>query len=299
MAIEWLDAARYADSNGFQFDGETDQWVWRDWVVKALNEDMPFDQFTTWQLAGDLLPNSTVEQKVASGFNRNHLNNGEGGAIPEEQRFVILFDRIDVTTTNWLGLTVACAQCHDHKYDPVTQKDYYGLMDAFNQVSETGRPARQSGNKRAAAPFIDAPTEENKKYIDDFKKQITETAEGIGQRRSELSKERAQWEVRMLKDLPQANWTRFTPRSAEAKEQTLEILESDLIYAKGPNPDTDEYRVVYPLGKEKITGFKLEAVRHPKMTKGGLARSDSGNFVLTDIRFKLRNSAVDLSLIHI
>ena len=109
MALEWLDAARYADSNGFQFDGETDQWVWRDWVVKALNEDMPFDQFTTWQLAGDLLPDSTIEQKVASGFNRNHLNNGEGGAIPEEQRFVILFDRIDVTTTNWLGLTVACA----------------------------------------------------------------------------------------------------------------------------------------------------------------------------------------------
>ena len=293
MALEWLDAARYADSNGFQFDGETDQWVWRDWVVKALNEDMPFDQFTTWQLAGDLLPDSTIEQKVASGFNRNHLNNGEGGAIPEEQRFVILFDRIDVTTTNWLGLTVACAQCHDHKYDPVTQKDYYGLMDAFNQVSETGRPARQSGNKRAAAPFIDAPTEENKKHVDDFKKQIAETEEGIGQRRGELSKERAQWEARMLKDLPKANWTRLTPRSAEAKEQTLEILDGGLIYAKGPNPDTDEYRVVYPLGKEKITGFKLEAVRHPKMTKGGLARSDSGNFVLTDIRFKLRNSAVD------
>ena len=159
MALEWLDAARYADSNGFQQDGDTYQWIWRDWVVKALNQDMPFDQLTVWQLAGDLLPNATVDQKIASGFNRNHLNNGEGGAIAEEQRFVILFDRIDVTSTTWMGLTMACAQCHDHKYDPITMQDYYGMMDAFNQVSESGRPGRQSSRVRVASPFIEIPTE--------------------------------------------------------------------------------------------------------------------------------------------
>ena len=172
MAMEWLDAARYADSNGFQFDGETYQWIWRDWVVKAINEDMPFDKFTIWQLAGDLLPHATIDQKIASGFNRNHLNNGEGGAIPEEQRFVILFDRMDVTSTTWLGLTMACAQCHDHKYDPITAKDYYGMMDAFNHVSESGRPGQQSKRVRVAAPFIELPTEENKLKIKEFEDRI-------------------------------------------------------------------------------------------------------------------------------
>ena len=172
MAMEWLDAARYADSNGFQFDGETYQWMWRDWVVKALNEDMPFDQFTIWQLAGDLLPDASTEQEIASGFNRNHLNNGEGGAIPEEQRFVILFDRMDVTSTTWLGLTMACAQCHDHKYDPITARDYYGMMDAFNHVSESGRPGQQSKRVRVAAPFIELPTEENKVKIKEFEQRI-------------------------------------------------------------------------------------------------------------------------------
>ena len=172
MALEWLDAARYADSNGFQFDGETYQWIWRNWVVQALNEDMPFDQFTIWQLAGDLLPDASTEQKIASGFNRNHLNNGEGGAIPEEQRFVILFDRMDVTSTTWLGLTMACAQCHDHKYDPITARDYYGMMDAFNHVSESGRPGKQSKRVRVAAPFIELPTEENKIKIKEFEQRI-------------------------------------------------------------------------------------------------------------------------------
>ena len=165
MALPWLDAARYADSNGFQQDGDTWQWIWRDWVVKALNADMPFDQFTIWQLAGDLLPNATTEQKIASGFNRNHLNNGEGGAIAEEQRFVILFDRIETTATTWMGLTMTCAQCHDHKYDPITMKDYYSMLDAFNRVPESGRPGRQSTRIRVANPFIELPTEENKKRI--------------------------------------------------------------------------------------------------------------------------------------
>ncbi|MDA1015398.1 MAG: PSD1 and planctomycete cytochrome C domain-containing protein [Planctomycetota bacterium] len=172
MALPWLDAARYADSNGFQQDGDTWQWMWRDWVVRALNDDLPFDEFTIWQLAGDLLPNATTDQKIASGFNRNHLLNGEGGAIAEEQRFVILFDRIDTTATTWLGLTMACAQCHDHKYDPITQRDYYRLMDAFNRVPESGRPQRFSTRIRVAAPFIELPSEENRTRIAAWESQI-------------------------------------------------------------------------------------------------------------------------------
>ena len=172
MALSWLDAARYADSNGFQQDGDTWQWLWRDWVVKAMNEDLPFDQFTIWQLAGDLVPEATQEQKIASGFNRNHLLNGEGGAIAEEQRWVILFDRMETTSTTWLGLTMNCAQCHDHKYDPITQKDYYSLLDAFNRVPESGTPQYFSSRIRVADPILEVPTEENKSRIAEFDAKI-------------------------------------------------------------------------------------------------------------------------------
>jgi hypothetical protein len=172
MALPWLDAARYADSNGYQQDGDTWQWVWRDWVVRAMNEDLPYDKFTIWQLAGDLLPNATEDQKIATGFNRNHLLNGEGGAIAEEQRFVNLFDRIDTTATTWLGLTMACAQCHDHKYDPITQRDYYSLMDAFNRVPETGTPQRFSARIRVGAPFLELPSEAYKARAKDLEQQL-------------------------------------------------------------------------------------------------------------------------------
>jgi len=168
MALPWLDASRYADSNGFQQDGDTFQWVWRDWLVRNLNADKPFDQLSTEMLAGDLLPNATTDQKIATAFNRNHILNGEGGNIAEEQRYVSLFDRVESTTTTWLGLTVACAQCHDHKYDPITQKDYYQWMDAFNHVNERGTPgggpSRVKGvttRFRLDATVVEVPTAEH------------------------------------------------------------------------------------------------------------------------------------------
>jgi len=166
MALPWLDSARYADSNGYQQDGDTFQWIWRDWVVKAMNDNMPFDEFTVEQLAGDLLPHPTQEQKVATAFNRNHLLNGEGGAIPEEQRYVSLFDRVDTTSTTWLGLTMACAQCHDHKYDPIKQKDYYAFMDAFNHLPETGGTNISAGTRiKLAKPVLDLGSPETIKKI--------------------------------------------------------------------------------------------------------------------------------------
>ncbi len=172
MAIAWLDAARFADSNGFQQDGDTWQWIWRDWVIDALNNDMPFDQFSIEQLAGDLLPDATQQQQIATAFNRNHLLNGEGGAIAEEQRFNNLFDRVDTTSTTWLGLTMACAQCHDHKYDPLTQSDYYQLLHVFNQVSETGRPGRQSSRIRVATPSLEVATANQKKQLSQLNKDM-------------------------------------------------------------------------------------------------------------------------------
>jgi hypothetical protein len=160
MVLPWLDASRYADSNGFQQDGDTYQWVWRDWMVRQLNADKPFDQLTTELLAGDLLPNATTEQKLATAFNRNHILNGEGGNIAEEQRYVSLFDRVDTVSTTWLGLTLACAQCHDHKYDPLTQKDYYSLLDAFNHAPERGVPGGGPSRFRLDQPLLEVPTPE-------------------------------------------------------------------------------------------------------------------------------------------
>ncbi len=159
MAWDWLDAARYADTNGFQGDPERTMWPWRDWVVDAINANMPYDQFTIEQLAGDLLPNASREQLVASGFNRNNMHNGEGGRIAEETRVENVFDRVETTTTIWLGATFTCCRCHDHKFDPFTLRDYYGLYDIYNQMSETGQ-----GRGGQAEPAIDfsTPAEEQR-----------------------------------------------------------------------------------------------------------------------------------------
>ncbi|MCB1230002.1 MAG: PSD1 domain-containing protein [Verrucomicrobiae bacterium] len=160
MALPWLDAARYADSNGFQQDGDRHQYIWRDWVVRAMNDNLPFDQFTTWQLAGDLLENPTRDQLIATGFNRNHMLNGEGGAIAEEQRNNYVFDRVDTTATTWLGLTMACAQCHDHKFDPLTNVDYYRFFAYFNNLPETGRVDKRLGRIQVAEPTMNLASPE-------------------------------------------------------------------------------------------------------------------------------------------
>ncbi len=193
MALPWLDAARYADSNGFQQDGDTYQYIWRDWVVRALNANMPFDQFTIEQLAGDLLPEPTQDQLIATAFNRNHMLNGEGGAIPEEQRNVILYDRVDTTATTWLGLTMACARCHDHKYDPISQKDFYRFMAFFNNVPESGVPSG-GGQYRIADPWIYIPIAEESKRVDELSKQLASaSAEEKKKLEEEIAKIRAGW----------------------------------------------------------------------------------------------------------
>ena len=154
MASMWLDLARYADTHGYHMDAHRDMWRWRNWVIDAYNNNMPFDQFTIEQLAGDLLPNATLSQRIATGFNRNNMINFENGIIPEEFRSEYVIDRVVTTSTVWLGQTMMCARCHDHKYDPFTQRDFYRLYAFFNNVPENG----VDGDKGNAAPFIEAPT---------------------------------------------------------------------------------------------------------------------------------------------
>ena len=153
MAVRWLDAARYADTNGYQTDAERSMWRWRDWVIDAFNRNLPYDRFTVEQLAGDLLPGATRDQIIATGFNRNHRANGEGGIIPEEYAVEYVVDRVDTTSTVWLGVTLGCARCHNHKFDPFTQKEFYQMFAYFNQVPERGN-AFKYGN---SPPVITAP----------------------------------------------------------------------------------------------------------------------------------------------
>ena len=143
QAQEWLDLARYADTSGYQSDMPREIWKWREWVINAFNANMPFDQFTIEQLAGDLLPNATLAQKVATGFNRNHPTNSEAGEEEDEYRSAYVVDRVNTTATVFMGVTLACAQCHDHKYDPISQRDYYAFYSFFNNIKERDSESRQ------------------------------------------------------------------------------------------------------------------------------------------------------------
>src|SRR6185503_13936408 len=240
MALPWLDAARYADSNGFQQDGDTHQWVWRDWVVRALNTNMPFEQFTIEQLAGDLLPNATTEQKIATGFNRCHMLNGEGGAIAEEQRNVVVFDRVDVTATTWLGLTMACAQCHDHKYDPISQRDYYRMFAYFNNVPESGVPGG-SGQYRIADPamYVGSEPELAKlKTLEDASAKARADADKV-ERSPEVKSAQAEWEQTALSET-NVHWHLLQTEDTTSKAgATVGWLREGSVFVTGTNADQD------------------------------------------------------------
>jgi hypothetical protein len=164
MALVWLDAARYADTNGYQSDGEREMWPWRDWVIRSFNDNKPFDQFTIEQLAGDLLPDATREQILATGFLRNHRTNAEGGIVEEEFLVEYAADRAETTATVWLGLTVGCARCHDHKFDPILQSEFYSLFAYFNNLDERGL-VYNFGND---GPQIPAPTPDQQQEWDEL-----------------------------------------------------------------------------------------------------------------------------------
>jgi hypothetical protein len=190
MAVPWLNGARYADTNGYQSDGERSMWRWRDWVIEAFNRNMPFDQFTIEQLAGDMLPGATLEQRIASGFNRNHRGNAEGGIIPEEYAVEYVVDRVDTTATVWLGLTLGCARCHDHKFDPVTQKEFYRLFAYFNNVPERGK-AIKYGN---SPPFIKAPTREQQEQLQKLQARLTAAERCFEALQPRIAAAQAEWE---------------------------------------------------------------------------------------------------------
>jgi Protein of unknown function (DUF1553)/Protein of unknown function (DUF1549)/Concanavalin A-like lectin/glucanases superfamily/Planctomycete cytochrome C len=197
MAFRWLDAARYADTNGYQFDGERIMWRWRDWVIDAFNRNLPFDQFTRDQIAGDMLPNATLEQKMATGFNRNHRANTEDGIIPEEYAVEYVVDRVETTSAVFLGATLGCARCHNHKYDPFTQKEFYQVFSYFNNVPEQGR-AMKYGNSE---PMIPAPTKAQQAALAAIDEKYRSAEAALDKRESFIAKDEKQWEHRLTEPL--------------------------------------------------------------------------------------------------
>ncbi len=293
MALPWLDAARYADSNGFQQDGDTYQYIWRDWVVNALNANMPFDQFTIEQLAGDLLPKPTLEQKIATGFNRCHLLNGEGGAIAEEQRNVIVFDRVDVTATNWLALTMACSQCHDHKYDPITQRDYYSFFAFFNNVPESGVPSG-SGQYRIADPAITVSDEAASARIDVERQKVSELSDKLREIKDKLRESQADWEKATLSNNMVA-WRPLDPTEMKAAGgATFAKRDDKSIFVSGTNPDKDTYTITTVSDVKNITGIRIETIPDDSLPAKGAGRASSGNAVLTEFRVSIGSATIKL-----
>ncbi len=278
MAWDWLDAARYADSNGYQGDGERTMWPWRDWVVEAFNRNLPYDQFTVWQLAGDLLPGATDEQRLATGFCRNHPINGEGGRISEENRVDYVIDMAETTATVWLGLTTNCCRCHDHKFDPLTRRDYYGLFAFFNQT-----PVDGGGGNPQTPPVLEVVTGDQREQLARVGADIARINEQLTRRGAELASGQAAWEAGQLAGSATSSWQALKPTSATALHQTLTIRGDQSILAGGANPPQDTYTVTATTDAPRIAAIRLEALRDPSMTQNGLARSDSGNFVLTEL----------------
>ncbi|HEV3486678.1 MAG TPA: DUF1549 domain-containing protein, partial [Vicinamibacterales bacterium] len=212
-ARPWLDLARYADSNGFEKDQPRVMWKYRDWVIEALNKDMPYDRFTIEQIAGDMLPNATPDQIVASGFHRNAMTNEEGGIDPEEAHYEVLVDRVNTTATVWLGSTLACAQCHNHKYDPFSQKDYFRMMAFFTNSAYEVR-ALGDGTKFFET-MMDVPTPEQEAKRKVLQADIDRINEKLRTHTSALAQAQRLWEVSMRNE-PRRRWRVLTPSRATA-----------------------------------------------------------------------------------
>ena len=225
MAVDWLDAARFADTNGYQVDRDREMYAWRDWVINAFNSNMPFDQFTLEQMAGDLLPDPSLSQRIATGFHRNHMLNEEGGVIPEEFLAEYCADRVETTATVWLGHTLNCARCHDHKFDPFTQRDYYGLYAFFHNISEGGIGNYGANIRRSAPPVIQLPAPEIEQQIVDLRREKDDVAKKLQTLEARLLTEQPEWEESLQQKLTAAE---STSPDGKVPAEIVAVLQADV-----------------------------------------------------------------------
>jgi len=271
----WLDLARYADSDGYEKDtGRPHAWRWRNWVIDALNRDLPFDQFTIRQLAGDLLPEADDDARIATGFHRNTLTNREGGADQEEDRVKKTVDRVNTTGSVWLGLTIGCAQCHSHKYDPIAQREYYGLYAFFNSLNEVEIPAPPADEIAAFQTAKQAFDALHASYTAAISRYEQET----------LPIRLAEWE-RILDLGKLTTWTVLPPSGAvSAGGATLAVQADGSLLASGPSPPADTYALSAKTDLKGITAIRIEVLADPSLPSQGPGRTPHGNFVLSELR---------------
>lgn len=289
LAMWWLDAARYSDSDGYQIDATRENWPWRDWVIQAFQRNMPFDQFTIEQFAGDLLPEATTEQILATCFHRNHMTNGEGGRDPEESRVDYVIDRVNTMGTVWLGLTLGCVQCHSHKFDPISQHEYYSLAAFFNSIDEDGRAGKGAKpNLKVTSPYV-------KSQVDSFKLFVADCASEEAAAREQAERRFASWLSRQL-ERPQPSyqvWQAPLPARISSAEGTQFKLESDsTIQTSGPDLLHDDYRIEIevPDGLSRISGWRIEIFPHASHHQQMFTRFGNGDFLLTSVRFLVRRA---------
>ncbi len=278
MAKYWMDAVRYADSHGYHIDSERSMWKYRDWVVGAYNRKLPFDQFTLEQLAGDLLPDATLDQKIASGYVRANMSTGEGGAIIEEYQAKYGFDRTETTGTIWLGMTLVCARCHTHKYDPIAQKEYYGLLSFFNTLRESV----MDGNAPNPDPAIQVPTPEESRRLEELKKLIAEGQSRIDAPNPGLDERQKAWEQKWRSELTRS-WTVAAPSSHHSTSNAqFEVLADQSVRVSGPNPPKDIYQLSFKLGAGPLAALRLETLPDETLPQKGSSRADDGKFRLSE-----------------
>ena len=282
-AAMWLDLARYADSMGYASDNVRTIWAYRDWVIDALNANMPYDRFTLEQLAGDLLPDPTPGQLIATAFHRNTMNNTEGGTDNEEFRVAAVKDRVGTTMNVWMGLTMRCAECHSHKYDPISQEEYYRFYDFFNQTADV--------DTNDDAPTIPVPGTEESERSAAIEKEIavlrTELETGAP---GTLAAEQHAWGAEFR---GHTEWQTVQLKSSRSiKGAKMSVEEDGSVFVSGPSPKNDTYKLMVSSPLETITGFKLEAIPDERLPGGGSGRSPEGRFILSRFAAHLDTGAV-------
>lgn len=296
-ARRWLDLARYSDTNGYEKDRPRSMYLYRDWVIDALNSGMPFDQFTIEQIAGDMLPEATESQKIATGFHRNTMVNEEGGVDPLEFRFHAMVDRVNTTGTTWLGLTIGCAQCHTHKYDPITQTEYYSMMAFLNNADEPRMKVRD--------PHITAQRARIQKEIDEFRGALAdkfplprenERPKYLTPREQRAQHRYAKFHEWLKEQEAQyVEWDAVSPDKVTTNLPNITILEDKSVLVSGDQTKNDVFTVFLSTERPKLTAIRLEALPHESLPYGGPGRATihagvekGGEFFLSEIKFEMK-----------
>ncbi len=287
-AAPWLDLARYADTNGYEKDLRRGMWLYRDWVINALNDDMSFREFTIEQIAGDMLPHPSTEHLIASGFNRNAMTNMEGGVDPEEYYWYTQVDRVNTTATVWLGSTLGCAECHNHKFDPFTQKDYYRFLAFF--ANEWYQDDNWKAGPYAREPVLDVPSPDQAAKRKKLQAEIAEVDSVLDTPTPALAAAQSDWE-KSLKDA-ESKWIILQPsHMVSVGGATLKLQADGSVLAGGKNPDADAYDLVATTDVTGITGVRLEVLSDPSLPHGGPGRDPDGNFFLSEVEVEATPAA--------